>query len=919
MAMLCFALIILLLCVNDIFACTDCIRNGPNGASAQPAWLKELKDDKASTLKAIHFKGDIYENPNLKWTQTSYMQPQMHPYDRFFYDPLKQNYTVNRYIEDVTTRYGGIDALLMWPTYTNIGADDRNQWDMFRAMPGGLKAVGSITRELKSKGVRVLWPYNPWDTGTRREGKPDWEVWPEILKETLGDGFNGDCMDDIPEEFWNASLAFHYPLAFEPEDGGSNQALNWDTMGWGYWTYPKIPVVDRFKFLTSGKFMTNVCDRWNKRKVDNLQMAYFNGDGYETWENVWGTWNGITPRDAEAIRRIAAIERFFGKLGYLNSPLWEPHSTDIIHSDDIFASRWPVPERNSTLWTIINRGKANQTGQQLIVPHSSGQHYYDCYHGVELVPSPVQPLPPPPFFPPGYNAFDDSSAVNGHGGEELGEPVANLSVAACTALCDADARCSCSTYRGVDGMCWKCAACQPAFFAASKEFVVYLKAQGYSRYPSLNAFSGHGGIEIDNDQQAPEDLTVAACQARCEEDRACECVTYREPGAMPSKCWKRASCEPKQFADYNGFAVYVNEARKTRPLPPPQPPPGSYALSFDMDVEGYGCVVSLLGPASSDLAEFLDSMRELTEINLLSLSAEWKYLPQKIVDIPRTPPASSPPPGMVLVPKTHNYSFETHGVMIEGGDDMGVDVQYPWDAHPQRSHTQIMEVGPFYMDKFPVTVENYSNYINATGYRPADEYNWLKNWNGAQNPPSVLLDVPVTYVGLEEARAYCRWAHGGSRLPHSWEWQYAAQGGVAGRLYPWGNDKDTSKFPTSTDGNIFRGPERVTAHSPEGDSAFGISDLVGNVWQYTDEFQDLHTRAVILQGGSNYRPKGSSWYFPQAMELNLHEKYFLMDDRYERAGTIGFRCVKDVDSEHHHSEKMRRWQPGQASDTMVYI
>ena len=40
-------------------------------------------------------------------------------------------------------------------------------------------------------------------------------------------------------------------------------------------------------------------------KTDNLQFAFFNGVGYESWENVWGIWNQITQRDAEALRRVA--------------------------------------------------------------------------------------------------------------------------------------------------------------------------------------------------------------------------------------------------------------------------------------------------------------------------------------------------------------------------------------------------------------------------------------------------------------------------------------------------------------------------------------------------------------------------------------------------------------------------------------
>ena len=63
----------------------------------------------------------------IPWTQTSWMQPQMHPYDRSFYDPTSGEYTVGRYLADLRARYGGIDSLLLWPTYTNIGIDDRNQ------------------------------------------------------------------------------------------------------------------------------------------------------------------------------------------------------------------------------------------------------------------------------------------------------------------------------------------------------------------------------------------------------------------------------------------------------------------------------------------------------------------------------------------------------------------------------------------------------------------------------------------------------------------------------------------------------------------------------------------------------------------------------------------------------------------------
>ena len=51
-----------------------------------------------------------------------------------------------------------------------------------------------MVAQLHARGVKVLWPYNPWDTGTRREPLSDEDTFAKLLKETGGDGFNGDTM-----------------------------------------------------------------------------------------------------------------------------------------------------------------------------------------------------------------------------------------------------------------------------------------------------------------------------------------------------------------------------------------------------------------------------------------------------------------------------------------------------------------------------------------------------------------------------------------------------------------------------------------------------------------------------------------------------------------------------------------------------
>jgi len=92
-----------------------------------------------------------------------------------------------------------------------------------------------------------------------------------------------------------------------------------------------------------------------------------------------------------------------------------------------------------------------------------------------------------------------------------------------------------------------------------------------------------------------------------------------------------------------------------------------------------------------------------------------------------------------------------------------------------------------------------------------------------------------------------------------------------------------------------RGPDAVDAH-PSGVSPYGVMDMVGNVWQWTDEFYDEHTRAAILKGGEYYQPQGSVWYFPNLLRIDTHGKLLLMAPSIDRSGGIGFRCVKDESS-----------------------
>jgi formylglycine-generating enzyme required for sulfatase activity len=202
-----------------------------------------------------------------------------------------------------------------------------------------------------------------------------------------------------------------------------------------------------------------------------------------------------------------------------------------------------------------------------------------------------------------------------------------------------------------------------------------------------------------------------------------------------------------------------------------------------------------------------------------------------------------------------------------------------------------MEMKRFFIDRYPVSNAQFKAFVDASKYHPADDANFLKHWHNGSYPAG-WGNKPVTWVSLEDARAYAAWA--GKRLPHEWEWQYAATG-ADGRAYPWGSDWRADLVPKQASGRLVSVPDDVDAH-PDGASPFGVQDLVGNVWQWTDEYSDEHTRFAILRGGSSYRPQGSIWYFPQAHRNDQHGKLLLMAPGRDRAATLGFRCVTDADN-----------------------
>jgi formylglycine-generating enzyme required for sulfatase activity len=250
--------------------------------------------------------------------------------------------------------------------------------------------------------------------------------------------------------------------------------------------------------------------------------------------------------------------------------------------------------------------------------------------------------------------------------------------------------------------------------------------------------------------------------------------------------------------------------------------------------------------------------------------------PRMISRVTPTPRDRTVPAGMSEIP-----SAEFRFAISE------TEVPNPVIPYPVYPKPWVVHMPRFFMDTTPVTNAEFKKFLDATGYRPKDPSNFLKHWSGGDIPKGMERH-PVVWVSQEDARAYCRWA--GKRLPTTVEWQYAAQG-TDGRKYPWGAGFDSTRC-----NNSLNHTTPVDAY-PSGASPFGVVDMVGNVWQMTNDVYDNGSYYFcLLRGGSFYHPTSSEWYVTGGpWPVDKHQVLLMVSPGFDRSSTVGFRCVRDAE------------------------
>jgi iron(II)-dependent oxidoreductase len=737
-------------------------------------WLHDLES----------FDQTLYERNDLKWIRDAKIIYLQFAWDQDFYSRDKNSYMLEEQMLKGKRHFGGYDVIGIWPTWPRLGVDERNQWDLYRDMPGGITALRSLSLKAKEQQTRFFIAYNPWDESTREEDS--YKALTRIISAIEADGVVLDTRGKSSYELQQAADKARPGVVMYSEGMAVPEDMPGIVSGRVHDAIRFQPELNLNKLIKPEFGIFRVCHIRDGRLHREAAISFLNGIGTEII--------GFAPG------RPAWMDEEFIYLGKTTMILREHKKAFLDRNwmplietlqDSVWVNQWQDDEK--CIYTVYSLLTGGYSGPLIELPQIIQEKRKN-----------------PKTLESGY---DHGNIVNS---ASMHDPEKNSSVSSLYDQADININ-----YHYIS--LWHHQEITPVVIGQKKYLPVKLDAFNKSYLGS---------------RQEGANECIALFPILIRASRTGDSIrVYAEQGDR-IKVWA-------------GNPGYQNKSFDF--------PPGRHFLDIG----------ELSGDYEDKIVVQLFRQQELLDECIL----EWPLgKPWLISQFKRTEKVRKTPEGMVRIPGGRFM------LKVNPPDQF---IPYPdYDSHPE------INLEPFYIDIYPVTNKEYLEFIKSTGYLPADTINFLKHWHNGKYLPGTE-NYPVVNISYEDARAYAVWA--GKRLPTEAEWQFAAQS-MDGRKWPWGNEFKPGFCNPGGQGLM------PVDSWPQAKSPSGACDLVGNVWQLTNDlYSNGSYRFVIMRGGSYYNPTSSIWYVKGGPQpLDQTQMLLLVSPGFDRCSTVGFRCVKDA-------------------------
>ncbi|MEN8115556.1 MAG: SUMF1/EgtB/PvdO family nonheme iron enzyme [Bacteroidota bacterium] len=292
----------------------------------------------------------LFERDDLKWVRHAYLSQLMMGWDHNIFDIEKNRYTLDDFIEFNNKVLGGAEIYGLWPTWPALGMDQRNQWDMYRTMPGGMDAVKGLADLCHRNNSHLFIAFKPWDTATRNEDPYD--ALAQSINETGADGVVLDCSGASSEQLRAAADNGGDGVVMYSEGMAIPKDMQGIVSGRVHNALYYCPMLNLNKLIKPEFAIFRVVEVGKERVKREYSLSLFNG--YGTENNLFSPGRPYwLDEQWDYLAKILIIQRENAE--NFTQQDWIPLIETT--ADNIFVNKWPAESKTVyTIYSLLPQG-----------------------------------------------------------------------------------------------------------------------------------------------------------------------------------------------------------------------------------------------------------------------------------------------------------------------------------------------------------------------------------------------------------------------------------------------------------------------------------------------------------------------------------------------------------------------------------
>ena len=344
-------------------------------------WLEPFKGDWQTGLLKVfrdrklydvdQFNDSLYKRADLKWMRNAYTMHLMMTWDKFFYDPVQKRYLINDFIQRGNQLYGGDDIISIWPTWPTLGLDQRNQFDLFKDLPGGLDSIQSLSSLLIKNNKHLFVSYNPWDIDTRSLNH--YTGLAKLIQDTKSDGVVLDTYGSSSDSLQNAAESVRKGVIMYSEGMAAPKDMQGIIAGRVHNALYYPPMLNLNKFIQPGFSIFRVAELFKEPINREFATSFFNGYGTEI--------NIMAPGQPEWVEHQYQTLGKTSKILRALSDNFNSHQSKFLIptlKDSIWVNYWPTD--SIEVYTIYSVIPSGFKGSLFKVNKKTQSHFVDLYN-----------------------------------------------------------------------------------------------------------------------------------------------------------------------------------------------------------------------------------------------------------------------------------------------------------------------------------------------------------------------------------------------------------------------------------------------------------------------------------------------------------------------------------------------------------